>query len=137
MVTELFYRIRVGLIYEVETVFINVSGLFLPELALQQSRSKEIQGASARRMALIVVVMTVHSIAEGVAIGASFAGGTTLATLITVAIAVHNVPEGLAISAVLRPGGASLLACAWWSFFSSLPQKLEIHGTTLLFSILQ
>ena len=84
----------------------------------------EIQGASARRMALIVVVMTVHSIAEGVAIGASFAGGATLATLITVAIAVHNVPEGLAISAVLRPGGASLLACAWWSFFSSLPQPL-------------
>jgi zinc transporter ZupT len=47
-----------------------------------------------------------------------------LATAITLAVAVHNIPEGLAISAVLRPQGASLLACAWWSFFSSIPQPL-------------
>lgn len=84
----------------------------------------QVRGAGARKMILIVVVMTVHSIAEGVAIGASFAGGVTLATVITVAIAVHNVPEGLAITAVLRPQGVSLVSCAWWSFFSSLPQPL-------------
>ena len=84
----------------------------------------DVRGAGARKMILIVVVMTVHSIAEGVAIGASFAGGVTLATLITVAIAVHNVPEGLAITAVLRPQGVGLGKCAWWSFFSSLPQPL-------------
>ncbi len=83
-----------------------------------------LRGAGARKMLLIVVVMTVHSFAEGVAIGASFAGGLTLATLITVAIAVHNVPEGLAISAVLRPQGATLAGCAGWSIFSSLPQPL-------------
>jgi zinc transporter ZupT len=84
----------------------------------------ELAGADARRMLLIVVVMTVHSFAEGVAIGCSFGGGMTLAAVITVAIAVHNVPEGLAISAVLRPGGASIAACAGWSIFSSLPQPL-------------
>jgi zinc transporter ZupT len=75
-------------------------------------------------MVLIVVVMTVHSAAEGIAVGSAFAGGMELATLITVAIAVHNIPEGLAISAVLRPRGASVAACAWWSFFSSIPQPL-------------
>lgn len=84
----------------------------------------EIQGASARRMLLIVVVMTVHSFAEGVAVGVSFGGGGSLASAITIAIAVHNIPEGLAISAVLRPRGASLIACAGWSVFSSLPQPL-------------
>lgn len=84
----------------------------------------QVRGASGRKMILIVVVMTVHSIAEGVAIGASFAGSMTLATMITVAIAVHNVPEGLAITAVLRPQGVGLASCAWWSFFSSLPQPL-------------
>ena len=83
-----------------------------------------IRGVDARRMALIVIVMTVHSVAEGVAIGASFAGDVTLAVLITGAIAVHNIPEGLAISAVLRPRGASVLSCAWWSFFSSIPQPI-------------
>ena len=84
----------------------------------------ELRGAGARRMVLIVVVMTVHSVAEGIAVGAAFGGGMTLATMITVAIAVHNIPEGLAISAVLRPQGASVLACAGWSFFSSLPQPI-------------
>jgi len=43
---------------------------------------------------------------------------------ITAAIAVHNIPEGLAISAVLRPRGTSVLGCAGWSIFSSLPQPL-------------
>jgi zinc transporter ZupT len=81
-------------------------------------------GVEARRMVLMVVVMTVHSFAEGVAVGAAFGGGMELATVITIAIAVHNVPEGLAISAVLRPRGTSLAACAGWSVFSSLPQPL-------------
>ena len=81
-------------------------------------------GVSAKRMLLIVVVMTVHSFAEGVSVGVSFGGGDSLATAITIAIAVHNIPEGLAISAVMRPRGASLLACIGWSIFSSLPQPI-------------
>lgn len=91
----------------------------------------EVRGADARKMALIIIVMTVHSAAEGIAVGASFAGGMTLATLITAAIAVHNIPEGLAISAVLRPRGVSLLGCAWWAFFSSIPQPLVAVPTFL------
>jgi zinc transporter, ZIP family len=81
-------------------------------------------GVSAKRMLLIVVVMTVHSFAEGVAVGVSFGGGESLAAAITIAIAVHNIPEGLAISAVMRPRGASLAACIGWSIFSSLPQPI-------------
>ncbi|MGB5527906.1 MAG: ZIP family metal transporter [Gemmatimonadota bacterium] len=77
-----------------------------------------------RRMVLIVTVMTVHSLAEGVAIGASFGGGMVLATFITVAIAVHNIPEGVAISAVLRSNGVSVPRCAGWSIVSSLPQPV-------------
>jgi zinc transporter ZupT len=83
-----------------------------------------IRGAGARQMTLIVVVMTIHSLAEGVAVGVSFGGGAALALMITLAIAVHNVPEGLAISAVLRPRGVGVLACAGWSIFSSLPQPI-------------
>jgi ZIP family zinc transporter len=83
-----------------------------------------VASGDARRMFLIVIVMTVHSFAEGVAVGVSFGGGATLALAITLAIAVHNVPEGLAISAVLRPRGKTVLACVAWSIFSSLPQPL-------------
>jgi zinc transporter ZupT len=77
-----------------------------------------------RRMLLMMVVMTVHSFSEGVAVGVSFGGGMTLATLITLAIAVHNIPEGVAITAVMRPQGVSVLRCAGWSIVSSLPQPV-------------
>ncbi len=87
-------------------------------------RFRSPQEAGRRRIVLMMVVMTVHSFAEGVAVGTSFGGGITLAALVTAAIAVHNIPEGLAISAVLRPQGASVARCAGWSVFSSLPQPL-------------
>jgi ZIP family zinc transporter len=102
-------------------LFVLFAGRLLGDRELQFGA---IRGEDARKMALIVLVMTVHSIAEGVAIGTAFAGGTTLALVITAAIAVHNVPEGLAISAVLRPRGATIAACAGWSIVSSLPQPL-------------
>ncbi|MEJ2504020.1 MAG: ZIP family metal transporter [Gemmatimonadota bacterium] len=82
------------------------------------------RGEGARKMLLMMIVMTVHSFSEGVAVGVSFGGGMTLATVITVAIAIHNGPEGVAITAVLRPQGVSLARCAGWSIFSSLPQPL-------------
>lgn len=82
------------------------------------------RGAGARRMLLVIVIMTVHSFAEGAAVGVSFGGGTALGAAITLAVAVHNIPEGLAVSAVMRPQGASVLSCAWWSFISSIPQPI-------------
>jgi zinc transporter ZupT len=93
-------------------------------LSRRELRFGAATGLDARRMALMVVVMTVHSLAEGVAVGTAFGGGARLATVITVAIAVHNVPEGLAITAVLRPRGTGIPACAGWSIVSSLPQPL-------------
>jgi ZIP family zinc transporter len=85
-----------------------------------------------RRALLMIVVMTVHSFSEGVAVGTSFGGGMSLAALITAAIAVHNIPEGLAISAVMRPQGTSVPRCAAWSVFSSLPQPIMAVPAYLL-----
>lgn len=80
--------------------------------------------AAHKRAVLVLVVMTAHSAAEGVAVGVGFGGEQALALAITVAIAVHNIPEGLAVTAVLRSRGVGLLRCAGWSVFSSLPQPL-------------
>lgn len=110
---------RIGVILGV--VFIELTHRYLdanPTLGVHELRSGD------RRVVSILLAMTAHSFAEGIAVGVSFGGGFTLATLITLAIAVHNVPEGLAISAVLRSRGATLAACAGWSIFSSLPQPL-------------
>jgi zinc transporter ZupT len=83
-----------------------------------------LRGADAAKAVMIVGVMTVHSFAEGVAVGVSFGGSDALGVFIAVAIAVHNIPEGLAISLVLVPRGASVAAAAGWSVVSSLPQPL-------------
>jgi zinc transporter ZupT len=93
--------------------------------------------AGAKRALLVLIVMTVHSSAEGVAVGVGFGGGPSLALAITVAIAVHNIPEGLAITAVLRPRGTSLLRCAGWSVFSSLPQPLLAVPAFLFVEVFQ
>lgn len=102
-------------------VFILITQRILARHDVQFGKAR---GAGARRMVLMVVVMTAHSFSEGVAVGVAFGGGVTLAVVITAAIAVHNIPEGLAISAVLRPRGVSVLGCAGWSVVSSLPQPL-------------
>lgn len=83
-----------------------------------------LRGEDAVKALLIVAVMTVHSVAEGVGVGAAFGGGDALGLVIAIAIAVHNIPEGLAISLVLVPRGASVRSAAGWSIFSSLPQPL-------------
>jgi len=106
--------------------FLGVAFVLTAERLLRDRpiRFGAIDGARGRRMLLMVAVMTVHSAAEGVAVGVAFGGTGALAAAITIAIAVHNVPEGLAITAVLRPGGVSVARCAGWSVFSSLPQPL-------------
>lgn len=77
-----------------------------------------------KQMLLFLGIMTVHSFAEGVSVGVSFASTMEFGVFIAIAIAVHNIPEGLAISLVMVPQGTSPLKAVWWSIFSSLPQPL-------------
>ena len=83
-----------------------------------------LRGVDARKAVVVVGVMTVHSVAEGVGVGASFGGSVAFGLVVGLAIAVHNIPEGLAISLVLVPRGASVRSAAAWSIFSSLPQPI-------------
>lgn len=83
-----------------------------------------LRGANARNAILIVAVMTAHSAAEGIGIGAAFGGSGAFGLVIAVAIAIQNIPEGLAISLVLVPRGMRVRTAAAWSIFSSLPQPL-------------
>ncbi len=85
---------------------------------------ENLSGRDARKALLVLGTMTLHSFAEGIGLGVSFGGGSSLGLVITLAIAVHNVPEGLAISLVLAPRGVAVWRAAWWSVFSSLPQPL-------------
>ena len=83
-----------------------------------------LRGADARKALMVVGVMTAHSAAEGIGIGAAFGDTATFGLLIATAIAIQNIPEGLAISLVLVPRGTPVRNAAGWSVFSSLPQPL-------------
>ena len=84
----------------------------------------QMRGADARKVILIMGVMTAHSFAEGIGVGVSYGGGDELGLFVTAAIALHNVPEGLAIALVLVPRGIGVWAAAGWAVVSSLPQPI-------------
>lgn len=82
---------------------------------------------------IIIAVMTIHSFAEGIAVGLSFGDDNlTFGTMISLVIALHNVPEGLAIGLVLIPKGVKIWKAGLWSIFSSLPQPLMAVPAFLL-----
>lgn len=85
---------------------------------------EDVIGGKKKQMLIFLGIMTVHSFAEGVSVGVSFASTMEFGVFIAIAIAIHNIPEGLAISLVMVPNGTSPLKAAGWSIFSSLPQPL-------------
>jgi zinc transporter ZupT len=88
-----------------------------------------------RAAVLLVLVMTIHSFAEGVGVGVSYGGGDRFGLAITTAIAVHNIPEGLAISLAMVPRGATVRSAAIWSVISSLPQPIMAIPAFIFVSI--
>ena len=60
----------------------------------------------------VLLVGTLHSAAEGVAIGVAMAVDLRFGLVMAAAMAVHNVPEATVLGAVLRGQGATLRAAA-------------------------
>lgn len=83
-------------------------------------------GADAKRAILIFLVMTVHSFAEGLGVGAAFSGpnGERRGLFISASLALHNIPEGLAVALAVIPKGETPLRGALYAIFSSLPQAI-------------
>lgn len=104
-------------------MFLGVVAVWLAERFLDKpSPSQSKQG---RRGLLLFMVMFLHSIPEGTAIGVGFATGDFKFGLTTaLAISIHNIPEGIAISLSMFAAGASLARCFWLSVLSSLPQPI-------------
>lgn len=122
--------LNIGMILGIVLVIASNNFLNSKELALGN-----IKGISAKRAILFLFIMTVHSFAEGVAIGVSFGGRENLGILTSIAIAIHNIPEGLAISLYLISQGVSPIACLFWSIFSSLPQPIMAVPSYVLVEI--
>lgn len=72
----------------------------------------------------VMLVNTLHSASEGVAIGAAMGVGVPFGVFMAVAMAVHNVPEATVLSAILRGRGVRGGAAAGLAVTTNVTQVL-------------
>jgi zinc transporter, ZIP family len=82
-------------------------------------------GPGARTSALIFLVLFVHSLPEGFAIGTAFASDRSgLSLFVILAIAIQNVPEGTSVAIPMAAAGFSRSRQFWAAVGTSLPQPI-------------
>lgn len=89
--------------------------------------------ADARRGLLIFLVLLVHSLPEGMALGAAWAtGSASLGLFVFLAIAVQNIPEGTAAAIPMREAGFGLRRSFFAAVLTSVPQPIGALGAFAL-----
>jgi len=85
---------------------------------LERARS-----AGTRTSILVFVVLLVHSLPEGFAIGTAYASETAgLSLFVIIAIAVQNIPEGTSVAIPMAAAGFSRSRQFWAAVATSAPQ---------------
>jgi ZIP family zinc transporter len=83
------------------------------------------RGPGARTSALVFVVLFVHSLPEGLAVGTAFASEREgLGLFVIVAIAIQNVPEGTSVAIPMEAAGYGRARQFWAAVATSAPQPL-------------
>jgi ZIP family zinc transporter len=107
--------------------------LVVSRAALDRRRGRWTTTAASRSAVLVVATLFVHSLPEGMAIGAAFASDRSgLDVYVTLAIALQNIPEGTATAIAMAPTGASRSSQWWTAIGTSLPQPVGAVGAFLL-----
>ncbi|KAM9210604.1 zinc transporter ZIP11 isoform 3-T3 [Dugong dugon] len=97
------------------------------------SRGNPVQpgGGSWRRIALLILAITIHNVPEGLAVGVGFGAieKTASATFesarnLAIGIGIQNFPEGLAVSLPLRGAGLSTWRAFWYGQLSGMVEPL-------------
>jgi zinc transporter, ZIP family len=92
-----------------------------------------LRGAGVRRSLLVFGVLLVHSLPEGLAIGAAFASEREgLGVFVLLAIALQNVPEGTASAIPMREAGFTPGQQFWAAVATSAPQPVGAVAAYLL-----
>jgi len=80
-------------------------------------------GEGAQRSALVFLVLLVHSLPEGFAVGTAYASETeSLGLYVILAIALQNVPEGTSVAIPMEAAGSSRRSQFWAAVGTSAPQ---------------
>jgi zinc transporter, ZIP family len=82
-------------------------------------------GPGARTSALVFLVLFVHSLPEGFAVGAAFASDRAgLSLFVILAIAIQNVPEGTSVAIPMAETGFGRARQFWAAVATSAPQPV-------------
>jgi ZIP family zinc transporter len=104
-------------------------------LARRGAADGRLATATGRRAALVVLVLFVHSLPEGFAIGSAWASGTEgLGLFVLAAIALQNVPEGTVTAIPLSLAGAGRGRQVAAAVGTSLPQPV---GAVIAFMLVE
>jgi ZIP family zinc transporter len=82
-------------------------------------------GPGTRTSALVFLVLFVHSLPEGFAVGTAFASDRAgLSLFVILAIAIQNVPEGTSVAIPMQEAGFSRARQFWAAVATSAPQPV-------------
>lgn len=82
-------------------------------------------GGGVRTALLVFLVLLVHSLPEGFAIGTAYASDTAgLALFVIIAIAVQNIPEGTSVAIPMQAAGFGKAQQFWAAVGTSAPQPV-------------
>jgi ZIP family zinc transporter len=114
-----FWELLAGLV--VGGVLLGVARRRLDHEAVFMGRS----GPSARTSALVFAVLFVHSLPEGLAVGAAYASERAgLGLFVIVAIAIQNIPEGTSVAIPMEAAGYGRMRQFWTAVMTSAPQPV-------------
>jgi ZIP family zinc transporter len=82
-------------------------------------------GPGARTSGLVFLVLFVHSLPEGFAVGTAFASDRAgLSLFVILAIAIQNIPEGTSVAIPMEEAGFSRTRMFWTAVATSAPQPI-------------
>jgi zinc transporter, ZIP family len=82
-------------------------------------------GPGTRRSAIVFLVLFVHSLPEGFALGTAFASDRAgLSLFVILAIAIQNIPEGTSVAIPMAEAGFSRTRQFWAAAATSAPQPI-------------
>jgi ZIP family zinc transporter len=82
-------------------------------------------GPGARTSGLVFLVLFVHSLPEGFAVGTAFASDRAgLSLFVILAIAIQNIPEGTSVAIPMEEAGFSRTRMFWAAVGTSAPQPV-------------
>ena len=94
-----------------------------------------LQGARVTTALLVFVVLLVHSLPEGFALGTAYASNTSgLALFVMLAIALQNIPEGTSVAIPMEAAGFGRHQQFWAAVATSAPQP---PGALIAFALVE